>query len=55
MKKSVLIISSLLLATFVGCSNPSSSEPSSSEPSIVDTRTPKEKVLDLCEEIIEKK
>ena len=54
MKKSILIISTLLLATFVGCSNPSSSEPSSSESTVVDTRTPKEKVLDLCGEIIEK-
>lgn len=55
MKKSLLIISTILLAGFVGCSTPSSSsEPSSSESTVVDTRTPKEKVLDLCEEIIDK-
>ena len=57
MKNKLLIISTLCLSLgFCSCNNPSSSEISSSsseEISSVDTRTPKEKVLGVCDIIIE--
>ena len=57
MRKSLLIISSLLILGLTSCNTPTSSSQSSSSSSssstVVDTRTAKEKVLDVCDIIIE--
>ena len=54
MKKNILFISAILLLSLTGC-NPSSSESNSSSEELIssDTRTAKEKVLDVCNVIIE--
>ena len=55
MKRKLLIISTLSLSLLVGCgnTNPSSEINSSSSSEFIDNRTAKEKVLDVCNYIIE--